>query len=96
MKVAVKFGVSRSNHSRDIQLPHFVTNSHDDNDAGGRRSSHKLDENTDNLTESIHEELVGTASEVGGRLDKAREKNRPWMTTDIVDLCVELQEKKAL
>ena len=31
VKVPVKFGDSRSNRSRDIRLPHFVTN---DNDAG--------------------------------------------------------------
>ena len=40
-KVPVKFGVSRSNRSRDIRLPHFVTNDDDDddnndNDAGRR------------------------------------------------------------
>ena len=32
VKVPVKFGDSKSNRSRDIRLPHFVTN--DDNDAG--------------------------------------------------------------
>ena len=31
LKVPVKFGDSRSNRSRDIQLPHCVTNN-DDND----------------------------------------------------------------
>ena len=40
VKVRVKFGDSRSNSSsRDIGLPHFVTN--DDDDAGVCRSSHK-------------------------------------------------------
>ena len=39
LKVRVKFGDSRSNHSRDIglRLPHFVTNDDndiDDNDVG--------------------------------------------------------------
>ena len=32
MKSLVKFGDSRSNRSRDIRLPHFVTNDNDDND----------------------------------------------------------------
>ena len=42
MKARVKFGDSRSNPSRDIRLPHFLTNEDDDNDdAGVRRSSHK-------------------------------------------------------
>ena len=41
MKVRVKFGDSASHRSRDIRLPHFVTNDNDDNDAGVRRSSHK-------------------------------------------------------
>ena len=36
MKDLVKFGDSRSNHSRHIRLPHFVTNDED-----VRRSSHK-------------------------------------------------------
>ena len=36
MNVHVKFVDFRSNRSRDIRLPHFVTN-----DAGVRRSSHK-------------------------------------------------------
>ena len=35
MNTRVKFGDSRSNRSRDIRLPHFVTND-DDNDAGRR------------------------------------------------------------
>ena len=40
VKVLVKFGDYTSNLSRDIRLPHFVTN--DDNDhAGVCRSSHK-------------------------------------------------------
>ena len=42
---SVKFGDSRSNRSRDIaplRLPHFVTNDNDDNDAGVRRSSLKI------------------------------------------------------
>ena len=35
VKVHGKVGDSRSNRSRDIQLPHFVTNNHDDdNDPG--------------------------------------------------------------
>ena len=34
VKVPVKFGNSRSNRSRDIPLPHFVTN--EDNDDDGR------------------------------------------------------------
>ena len=38
VKVRVKFGDCRSNRSRDIRLPHFVTN---DDHAGERRSSHK-------------------------------------------------------
>ena len=33
VKVCVKFGDSKSSRSRDIRLPHFVTND-DDNDAG--------------------------------------------------------------
>ena len=41
----VKFGDSRSNRSRDLRLPHFVTNScnddDDNDDAGVRWSSHK-------------------------------------------------------
>ena len=37
MKALVKFGDSRSNRSRDIRLPHFVTND-DDNDDAGRRT----------------------------------------------------------
>ena len=32
VKVRVKFGDSRSNRSRDIGLPDFVTNDNDDND----------------------------------------------------------------
>ena len=36
MNIHVKFGDFSSNRSRDIRLPHFVTN-----DAGRRRSSHK-------------------------------------------------------
>ena len=35
VKIAVKLGGSWSNPSRDIQLPHFVTND-DNNDAGQR------------------------------------------------------------
>ena len=35
VKVLVKFGASRSNRSRGIRLPHFVTNDNDD-DAGRR------------------------------------------------------------
>ena len=35
MKIPVKFGDSRSNRSRDLPLPHFVTNN-DDDDAGRR------------------------------------------------------------
>ena len=31
VKVRVKFGDSRSNGSRDIQIPHFATNNDDDN-----------------------------------------------------------------
>ena len=34
MKVVVKFGDSRSNRSRNIRLPHFVTNNDDDNNNG--------------------------------------------------------------
>ena len=41
VNVLVKFGDSRSNGSRDIRLPHFVTNDNDhdndDNDDAGRR-----------------------------------------------------------
>ena len=40
VKVGVQLGDSRSNRSRDVRLPHFVTNDDDDNDAGERRSSH--------------------------------------------------------
>ena len=38
LKVPIKFGDSRSNRSRDIRLPHFVTNDddNDDNDVGRR------------------------------------------------------------
>ena len=36
VKVRVKFGDSRQNRSRDIRLPHFVTNYDADNDAGRR------------------------------------------------------------
>ena len=43
-----------------------------------------LEENIDSLTENIHGALVDTASEV---LGKARKKNKPWMTNDILDLC---------
>ena len=32
VKIRVKFGDSRSNHSRDIRLLHFVTNDDDDDD----------------------------------------------------------------
>ena len=32
VKAHVKFGVSRSNRSRDIRLLHFVTNNDDDDD----------------------------------------------------------------
>ena len=41
MDASEKFGDSRLNLSRDIRLPHFVTNSHinNDNDAGVSRSS---------------------------------------------------------
>ena len=35
-----KFGDSRSNGSRDMRLPHFVTND-DDDGAGVRRISHR-------------------------------------------------------
>ena len=35
VKVRVKFGDSRSNRSRNIRLPHFVTN---DNDDAGRQT----------------------------------------------------------
>ena len=38
MKVRVKFGDSSSNRSRDIRLPHFVTNNDDGNDDAGRRT----------------------------------------------------------
>ena len=39
VKVFVKFGDSRSNRSRDIRLPHVVTNDVDnDNDDAGRRT----------------------------------------------------------
>ena len=39
MKVRVKFGDSRSNRSRNIRLPHFVTNDDDnDDDDAGRRT----------------------------------------------------------
>ena len=38
LKDPVKFGNSRSNRSRDIRLPHFVTN---EDDTGVRWSSHK-------------------------------------------------------
>ena len=38
MDVPAQFGDSSSNGSRDMRLPHFVTN---DNDAGVCRSSHK-------------------------------------------------------
>ena len=34
----VKCGGSRSNRSRDMQLPHFVTNDNDDNNAGVRKT----------------------------------------------------------
>ena len=40
VKIPVKIGDSSSNRSRDMRLPHFVTND-GDNDAGVRRSSHK-------------------------------------------------------
>ena len=40
MKVLVKVDDSRLNVSRDIRLPHFVTN--DDYDAGVSRSSQEL------------------------------------------------------
>ena len=43
VKVPVKFGNSRSNHSRDIRLPHFVTN--DDNDDAGRYDNRFLPKN---------------------------------------------------
>ena len=36
LKVRVKLGESRSNRSRDMRLPHFVTNYNDDDDAGRR------------------------------------------------------------
>ena len=36
VKVPVKYGDSRSNHSRDMRLPHFVTN--DDNDDVSQRT----------------------------------------------------------
>ena len=38
LKVPVKFGVSTSNSSRDMRLPHFVTN---DDDTGVGRSLQK-------------------------------------------------------
>ena len=41
MKVRVKFGDSRSNCSRDVRLPHFLTNDDDDDEANVRWSSHK-------------------------------------------------------
>ena len=42
MDIFANFGDSRSNHSADIRLPHFVTNiDNDDHDAGVRRSSRK-------------------------------------------------------
>ena len=36
MKTSVKLGDSRSNRSRDIRLPQFVTNDDNDDDAGRR------------------------------------------------------------
>ena len=39
IKVHVKFGDSKSHRSRDIRLPHFVTNNSDDNDDAGRRAT---------------------------------------------------------
>ena len=40
MDIPVKYGDSSSNGSRDIRLPHFVTNNNDDdnNDDAGRRT----------------------------------------------------------
>ena len=43
-----------------------------------------LEENIDNLTESIHGALVDNASEL---LGKARKKKKPRMTNDLLDLC---------
>ena len=57
-KAPVKLGDSRSNRSRDIRLPHFVTNDHDNDDVGVHRSSHQG--KMPNSASDVSRNLIGT------------------------------------
>ena len=90
MTLKLKLETKLRNHDRRLEFNHEKLKDPEVADLfeatiGGKFAAlHLLEENIDNLTENFHGALVDTTSEV---LGKGKQKRKPWVTHDILDLC---------